>query len=342
MSIIELNPNDENAWDDYVSHHPQGSIYHLSTWRHLIKNQFGHTGYYYLAKQDNAIQGVLPVIRLKSRLFGDYYVSVPYFNYGGALANSDAVTQQLMQHVSTVAKQQGGSHIEFRDTCELTGDWGVRTDKVTMILDLPATTDELWKAIGSKLRAQIRRPQREQVSVQHGHLDLLDDYYRVFAHNMRDLGTPVYSKRFFKTILQTFSDNAHIICVYHQGQPAAAGFLLGYKHRLEIPWASSLREFNRISVNMLLYWEVLSYAIEQGYQQFDFGRSSIDAGTYRFKKQWGAKPMQLYWHYWLCEGGEVPQLNPNNPKYKMAIKLWQKLPVWLANRLGPPIVKNLP
>jgi len=330
-------------WDQYVASHPDGSIYHLTAWQSIISKQFGHnSSYIYSVDNKSNINAILSIVQLRSCLFGNYMVSVPYFNYGGVLADTPQLATYLMSEAGQIASDKQASHIEFRDTQAYEGNWGLREDKVVMLLDLPAEAETLWKDIGTKVRAQIKRPQREPVSVKHGGLDLLNDYYQVFAQNMRDLGTPVYSKSFFKSILETFPDNAHIICVYHHNKPAAAGFLLGYKNRMEIPWASALREFNRISVNMLLYWEVLKYSIEQSYTQFDFGRSTINAGTYRFKKQWGAKPRQLYWHYWLSDGQDVPKLNPDNPKYKLVISIWQKLPVWLTKIIGPPIVKNLP
>lgn len=345
IDFSQLTDNAEqlNKWDAYVESHPEGSIYHLSAWQSLIQQQFKHKSFYHYSEDENKnINGLLPVVQLKSILFGNYMVSVPYFNYGGAIASDDKVANNLMNEAGNVAKQNASTHVEFRDLQTYAGEWGVREDKVVMLLDLPSDVDILWKDIGTKVRAQVKRPRREPVSTKQGGLDLLDDFYQVFAQNMRDLGTPVYSKSFFKSILNTFPDNAHIVCVYHNDKPAAAGFLIGYKGRMEIPWASALREFNKISVNMLLYWEVLSYSIEQGYTQFDFGRSTINAGTYRFKKQWGAKPRQLYWHYWLGDGQDVPKMNPDNPKYKLVIGIWQKLPVWLTKIIGPPIVKNLP
>jgi len=348
QSLIDFSQSTDlvaqlKKWDAYVASHPQGSIYHLSEWQSIIKQQFGHNSFYLCSKdEDENINGILPVVQLKSLLFGNYMVSVPYFNYGGAIAEDENIATSLMIKAGEVANQHSASHVEFRDLQAYSGEWGVREDKVVMLLDLPADSDILWKNIGTKVRAQVKRPQREPVSTKQGGLDLLDDFYQVFAQNMRDLGTPVYSKSFFKSILESFPENAHIVCVYHNDKPAAAGFLIGYKDRMEIPWASALREFNKISVNMLLYWEVLSFSIEQGYAQFDFGRSTVNAGTYRFKKQWGATPKQLYWHYWLNEGKDVPKMNPDNPKYKFVISVWQKLPVWLTKIIGPPIVKNLP
>jgi FemAB-related protein (PEP-CTERM system-associated) len=175
-----------------------------------------------------------------------------------------------------------------------------------------------------------------------GHLELLPDFYRVFARNMRDLGTPVYASGFFRAILAGLGDAAELVVVYVGAEPAAAGFLVHHRDRTEIPWASSLREWNRIGVNMQLYWSVLKSAIGRGSRQFDFGRSTVDAGTYRFKAQWGAKPRPLYWHYWLQDGRPLPGLNPANPKYALAIRAWQRLPLWLANVVGPPIVRRLP
>ena len=152
---------------------------------------------------------------------------------------------------------------------------------------------------------------------------------------MRDLGTPVYPQSFFESIIKHFPSEASIHVVTIEGKPVAAGFLLAHRDRVEIPWASSLREYNRISVNMLLYWDILKTAILREYKVFDFGRSSKDVGTYRFKKQWGANELQLYWHYWLRQGETLPELNPANPKFQLAIHIWRKLPLAVANRLGP-------
>jgi FemAB-related protein (PEP-CTERM system-associated) len=159
---------------------------------------------------------------------------------------------------------------------------------------------------------------------------------------MRDLGTPVYAKSFFRHILDRFPHACCLIIIRHENRPVAAAFLMGHRGTLEIPWASTLRDVNHLSINMLLYWEVLKYAIDNNYRLFDFGRSSKDAGTYRFKQQWGAQPRQCYWHYWLKQGTNLPALNPGNPRYALAIKIWRQIPLFLTTWLGPLIVKNLP
>lgn len=341
---IKLLCNDDSSlWDDFVNKNKKASIYHLAEWRNIIGKIFGHKTYYLYAVDDSdVICGILPLVRLKSRVFGDFLVSMPFYNYGGAVGNSIVVESALMKHACKLSSGLKASHIEFRDLVEHGSDWQVRKDKVVMELELPSSADELWKGFKPKLRAQIRKPTKEGAQVEHGGSELLNDFYRVFSENMRDLGTPVYSRSFFEEILLKFPNQAFITVVMYQGQPVAVAFLLGYRGRLEIPWASSLRKYNKLGVNMLLYWEVLQKAIDKGYKIFDFGRSSIDAGTYRFKKQWGAQPRQLYWHYCIKENGAMPNITPNNPKYKLAISLWKKLPLPVANFLGPWIVKYLP
>jgi FemAB-related protein (PEP-CTERM system-associated) len=241
------------------------------------------------------------------------------------------------------AEQNQVSHIQYRESFERTENkLPVSTSKVNMILKLPETADALGKLIGSKRRSQIKRPIKEGVSHKIGKAELLDDFYQVFCENMRDLGTPVYGKSFFENILETFKEHCTICVVYWQGKPVSSGFLITYKGRMEIPWASTLSYANRISVNMYLYWQILSNAIETGCKEFDFGRSTIDEGTYRFKKQWKSEPQQCYWYHWVPEGGELPNLSPSNAKFDLAIKMWKKLPLPIANTLGPFLVKNLP
>jgi FemAB-related protein (PEP-CTERM system-associated) len=340
--VSEVGPEAAARWDAFVGAQADATAYHAWRWRDIVTGEFGCSAHY-LAATNAAGDwcGVLPLVRLRSRLFGDFLISVPFFNYGGVLAAGADADAALLAAASALAGRLGVSHIEFREQ-HLRDGWPVRTDKVAMVLDLAPTVDGQWTALGSKLRAQVRRPEKEGATTRFGGADLVPDFYRVFARNMRDLGTPVYAQSFFRRITEQLPDRARIAVVYLQDRPVAAGFTLRHGDRLEIPWASSLREWNRVGVNMQLYWSVLKDAIESGVRQFDFGRSSVDAGTYKFKAQWGAKPRQLYWHYWLKPGQPMPNLTPNSPKYALAIRAWQRLPVPVANLIGPWIVRRLP
>lgn len=339
---IKLLCNENSAWNRYVKSNPAASIYHRADWKDLIHSVFGHECYYFYANNINGeVIGVLPLVRLKSRLFGDFMISMPYFNYGGAIANSLSIEQALIAKANSHAEKLGINHIEYRDDIARE-ELQVRSEKVNMILSLPDSRHDLWNTFTSKLRSQIKRSQREETRVTFGGEECLKDFYTVFARNMRDLGTPVYGKSFFSKILQYFSEHSKIVVIHMGNRPVAAAFLIGYNDTLEIPWASTIKDVNHLSMNMLLYWEVLAFAIENKYQYFDFGRSSKESGTFRFKQQWGAKPKQLFWHYWLRNNSEMPSLNPNNPKYNLLINLWKKLPVSVTKYIGPGIVKNLP
>ncbi|MGE0081190.1 MAG: FemAB family XrtA/PEP-CTERM system-associated protein [Thiohalomonadaceae bacterium] len=342
---IEVAADERNAMelDAFADAHPAGSLYHRSAWRGLIRRLFGHeTCCLYVRNQAGAITGLLPVVRLRSRLFGNYMVSMPYVNRGGAIADDPVVEESLMCAAAQLALRKGCSHAEFRDTFPRGPEWSLRTDKVAMVLPLPQGAQALWKAIGGKCRAQVKRPMRENARVLHGGAELLSDFYTVFARNMRDLGTPVYPRRFFAAVCEAMGDAAAITVVRLGQRPVAAGLQLRDRQRMEVPWASSLRETNGLGANMLLYWSMLERAVTEGCEEFDFGRSSVGSGTWRFKKQWGAEERQLYWHYWLAPGRQVPVMNPGNPRYRLAIKAWQRLPLALANFLGPHIVKSLP
>ena len=342
-AVIQIEPaRDAAAWDRYVGAHPLGTAYHRWAWRELVESVFGHECRYRVARDElGRIRGVLPMVRLRSRLFGDYAVSLPYTNHGGALADDGATRTALMQAAADDGEALGLSYVAFRDREPAPGPWHVQGHKVLMWRELPTDPDQLWSRLGGKLRAQVRRPEREPVSVVVGREDLLAAFYRVFARNMRDLGTPVYDRRLFREVLERF-DDAFIVAVMYRGRPAAAGLLLPSADRLEIPWASSLREHNGIGVNMLLYWRCLAEAIGRGYRVFDFGRSTVGSGTWRFKRQWGAEPVQCHWHHWLRDGVEPPNLSPDNPRFRLAIAAWQRLPVAVANLVGPSIVRNLP
>jgi FemAB-related protein (PEP-CTERM system-associated) len=336
-------PCDAGRWAAFVQGSDCARNAHLVVWREIIETTFGHRAHYLIAEDDcGHIVGILPLVRLKSWLFGDFLVSMPYLNYGGPLARDHQTSRELVEEATRLGAKLGVRHLEVRT--ETPADFGlrVRSSKVSMRLRLPPDPDDLWAGFPSKVRSQVRRASQEPVSVQVGREDVLDSFYAVFSQNMRDVGTPVYGRQFFAAILEHLPDAAWICCVFREGRPVAAGFLIGCGEVVEIPWASSLRAYNRYSPNMLLYWNALEFACRRGFRVFDFGRSSPDSGTFRFKQQWGAAPVPLFWHYWLRDDGPLPDLTPGNPRLQAAIRVWQHLPVAFTRLLGPRIVKNLP
>jgi len=335
-----------DEWNNYVASNPAACIHHRAEWREILSQSYGHESLYLCARNTRQnIVGILPLIHMKSRLFGNKLVSLPFFQRGGAVADHPLIEHKLIQAAAAYGLKLEVDHIEYRDDIprkHIPESPTAQTHKVNMVLSLPESHDTLWQGFTAKLRAQIRRPQREQPQVFISGRENLNDFYAVYSRNMRDLGSPVQSKQFIDNILQHFPENSWLIVIKLRQRPVAAGFLLGFGNTMEIPLASTIREVNALSMNMFLYWEVLKFAIKQNYSQFDFGRSSKNAGTYRFKQQWGAQPKQLYWHYWLGQSKAPPSLNPSNPRYAAIIYLWKRLPGTLANMLGPAIVKNIP
>ncbi|MDK8464251.1 FemAB family XrtA/PEP-CTERM system-associated protein [Marinobacter sp. SS13-12] len=331
------------AVEAYLADHPAASIWHRPAVSTFIENTYGHSARYFCAFDENgSVVGVLPLVQLNSRLFGNFLVAMPYFNYGGLLANNRDIALDLIAQADRWREEVNATHLELRFCQDNALGLPQKTDKVTFWLPLPENTDELWDSFQPKVRAQIRRGQREMSEFTIGGPELLDEFYRVFSVNMRDLGTPVYGKVFFANLLKALEGQAWLVVARIDGQAVGCAFLTGYHGRMEIPWASTLRRYNHTSINMSMYWKILEFAVQRGLQVFDFGRCSRDAGTYRFKQQWGAQPLKLYWDYVLPDGEKLPALNPNNPKFRLLIAVWQRMPVVLTNLLGPHIVKGLP
>jgi len=341
LRVHFCEPGHTTEWDAYVASHPAATAYHQAGWRRIIERVFGRESFYLLAVDDQRPRGVLPLVRLKSVLFGDFLVSMPYLNYGGILADDDDARGALLDRARSLAAELGVRHVELRHT-ENKLELPVRTDRISMVLDLPDDTQSLWKSFGSKLRAQIRRPIREKAEARIGGAELVGGFYPIFARKYRQLGVPVYPRRWFDAILLEFPDDASITIVSIEGSPVAAGVVIDYRDTAEVAWAASLREADRLGANMFLYWSMLEAALERGRRVFDFGRTTEGSGTHRFKKQWGTRPVPLYWHYILGTASEMPQLNLDNPKYRRAAALWRKMPLWATNAIGPRLVRNLP
>lgn len=337
-----LQDSEYPAWDHFVSEHPDASIYHMSVWRHILGQAFGKTWYVVGAIQGSRVLGGIPLVHMRSPIFGNFLVSMPYFNYGGLVVENDEWRSPILEECVALAKRLHVKYIELRHLQNHFSHLPVKTEKVSMWLPLPSNANDLMNSFKPKLRSQVRKGEKNGLGVRDGGIELLDDFYDVFSRNMHALGTPVYGKQFFQLILEAFPKVARLMVVRNpEGSPIACGFLLGHRERLEIPWASSLREFNYLQSNMFLYWHCLKYACDQGYQTFDFGRSTLGGPTFKFKEQWGAKPVDHCWHYWLDGNLDVPQLNPQNPKFKLAIAMWQRLPLSVTRLVGPVIAKDL-
>ena len=341
---IESTSVAPQGWDAYVSAHPLGSAHHRAAAVQIGSKCFGLRATFIAALDPlGRPVGVLPLVEQSSALFGRFLCSVPFFTYGGILADDAAIAASLAQRAIEHARERRCDHVELRHTAPVAGlELAERLDKVSMVLQLPASVEALSKQLGSKLRSQIRRADREKLEVQWGAQELIGEFYGVFAPAMHSLGTPVYPRRFFEIALRAWGELAAVLIVRMHGEACAAAIVLHHGRSLEVPWAAATAAAKSASVNMRMYWELLQFAVNAKMHAFDFGRSTVDSGTYRFKAQWGAQPRQLHWHYWLASGTVLPKLNQSNPKYARAATLWRRMPLWCANLLGPYIVRHLP
>lgn len=313
-------------------------------WLTIFQQTFGHVPHLLEVRDPQSeLLGFLPLCFVKSRLFGRFLVSLPYLNSAGVATPFPNIATLLIERAVKLADELNVKYLELRHDhcCESPFFNGQFEEKVHMRLDLPPTTETLWNQLKPKVRNQIRKGESHDLQIEWGRSgEMVRDFYRVFSRNMRDLGTPVYTMRLFENILSTFPES-ELAVTYMNRAPVAVAYLQHNVESTAVPSASSLRCCKSTNANMWMYWQLLSRAIERAAPVFDFGRSTKGAGTYRFKKQWGAKPDQSIWQYYRRRG-ETNSVRPTNPKYNKVIKIWQQMPLWMANLLGPHVVRGIP
>jgi FemAB-related protein (PEP-CTERM system-associated) len=330
-------------WTAYIQRGERVALSRHPGWLRILEKGLGHRPYCLEAMRGDNTCGLLPLAEIKSLLFGRFLVALPYLNSGGVSADDDISRRMLIEAGAKLADQLGVRYLELRheQALEHTALTHCKSDKVHMRLQLPGTPGKLWDQLSAKVRNQVRKGQKHELTVSWGGVELLDPYYAVFSENMRDLGTPVYGRKLFRAMLDEFPGETELCVVRLSDKPVAGAVLLHGKGVTEIPSASSLRRHNSTNANMLMYWHALERAVERGQSVFDFGRSTRDSNTYRFKKQWGAEPEPALWQYYL-RSGTVGDMRPDNPRYQRFIRMWQRLPLWLTRFIGPMIVRGIP
>jgi len=342
-SVVQSLDGATNSWDEFVAGAAGSSFCHLSGWRGILSDVLG-TECLYRVLTDSAGEwhGVLPLVRVKSRIFGHYLVSLPFLNAGGPLG-SPAARRRLVDDAVTEACRSRVELLELRS--REAGDFDLSTSsrKITVVRPLPSNPDELFQSFPSKLRSQIRRPLKEGLTIRFG-LEQREPFYGVFAQTMRDLGTPVLPRAFFERAAATFPDLVTFGVVYRGDQPLAGGCGFVWREEFEMTWAGALRESRPIAANMLLYWSFMEEMIRRGIRTFNFGRCTPGGGTHHFKQQWGGADVPLPWCHYSPGRENAPKAppSPDDPAFSWGPRLWRHLPLSLANFLGPRVVRYLP
>ena len=337
MEIEELKNVDKEKWDAFVFSSDLSSFYQLSNWKSVMEKNFGCETRYLMVSEDHVVRGVLPLFIVKSLWFGTVISSMP----GGICGEHEIAADLLLEKAKEIARKENANYLRIRDgLCRW--DFGLVTEiEHTSILKFTADAEDLWRSFPPKVRNQVRKANKSGLKTAMGRR-FLPQFYDVFAKNMRDLGTPVLPFRFFRDIMDKFASKTTILVVKLEEEIIAAMLMFFFRDTVSDPFASSKREYLSLCPNNLLYWEALKYGCELGYRKFDMGRSQKGSGTFKFKKQWGAEPRELYYQYYLHKIKDIPVIDSDKSKYSLINKGWKKLPLVLANFLGPVIRKNIP
>ncbi len=342
FDIQPLRDLDRSAWDAFVRAHPQGSFFHLSGWQRVLRRAFGHRSHYLLARQENAIVGVLPLARVRSLLFGDALISTPFCVYGGALGTSPEVVLALEDHAAALARELNVDHLELRNrtlTRAAEGGWPVKELYVTFRRQLDPDPEKNLAAIPRKQRAEVRAGLKNNLRTEFD-----TDTRRLFdiySRSVRSLGTPVFARRYFDVLREEFGPDCEIATVTHEGKPVASLMTFWYGNEVLPYYGGGLPAARSLSGYDYLYWDLMARAVLRGCQVYDFGRSKIDTGPYKYKKHWGFEPQPLPYAYHLVRRTSLPNLSPTNPKYHRAIEAWKRLPLPVTQFIGPMVARYL-
>jgi len=341
IRVTRWQPEASGRWYDLIRQMDIANLAHAPEWFVAIRNAYGHSPLYLQAEDSQGQVAVLPAFFVRSRLFGTVVTSMPFLDTGGPCSPSPTLARVLVDSLTEEATQLGADFIELR--CKVEMDLPVKayTDKVTLVLPLEPDPDSLWKQLNAKVRNQVRKAERSGLSVEFGGAEKLDEFYKVFSVNMRDLGSPVHARRFFSAMFDAFKDKARIALVRKDRMAIGGLIALAFKESMVVPWASSLRKYSSLCPNMLLYWETLRTACTEGFKRFDFGRSSRNSNTYRFKRQWGAFEEPLFWYTIPISANHKSRLSRDDEGMAFLVQFWKRLPLGFTRWVGPHIRKYL-
>jgi len=346
MNIRLAQSSDRTAWDAYVMQHQEGTLFHLIAWKNVIEKSFGHKSYYLMAMekdekmQDARIAGILPLFRIKSFIFGDYLVSVPFAELGGPVADNEKVCKSLLDHAINIAEEIKCDYLELRNREKLPNLCS-KSLYFNFSKEIFPNVDDNMQAIPRKARRMIRVGGKKGLTYKF-YSQLPDEFYEIMAKSFHSLGTPVFSQKFFKNFINEFKGTVDTMIVRNsEGVPVSGVLTFYFKDRVMPYYAGSIFQYRKLAPNDFMYWELIKHGCEKGYRIFDFGRSKADTGSFHFKRHWGFKPEPIAYQYQLIQLKEMPNLSPSNPKYKKKIELWKKLPYAATKIIGPLIARYL-
>ena len=347
LTVEELTPPCEAAWDRFVRDAPDATFFHQLGWRWLVERVFGHRAHYLVARRGPNgadITGVLPLFEMKSLLFGHSLVSIPFAIGGGVVADDAETAAALVQRGRELAERLGVDYLELRSERPVAGDLLTKDLYVTFRADL-AEGEEAWlQRMERKRRQMMNYVAKGQAgfSWSTAGIEKLPLFYRMFSESMRHHGTPVYPRLFLEEILDRFPAQTHLFFVHHEGRPVAGVLNLFFQDVIMPFYAGADRSVHPRGVDDYMYLSILRWGRENGFRTFDFGRSKRGTGAYAFKARWGMTEVPLAYQYHLVRAKELPNVSPANPKYQALIEVWKRMPLPLTRILGPRIIRRIP
>jgi FemAB-related protein (PEP-CTERM system-associated) len=341
MTIVHpLNADRVRDWDDFVARCPTATFFHRAGWRRVVEEAFGHKTHYLFAEKDGRITGVLPIVHIASRLFGNGLVSNAFGVYGGPAVSDPEALAPLDAAAAALMDEKGAGYLEYRSLERLHPDWPCKDELyVTFRRPIDPDREKNLKAIPRKQRAVVRQALERPLAAE---LDPdTDRFFAIYAQSVRNLGTPVFSPRYFRLLKEEFGEDCQVMIVSHDGMPVTALISFFFRDEVLPYYAGGLPEARKTGAFDFMYWRVICDAAERGIKTYDFGRSKVGTGHFAFKKNWGFTPQPIFHEYRLPNGGAPPDVNPLNPKYQLFIAAWKRLPLAVANRLGPLIARDL-
>ncbi len=339
-TVHELTEADAPRWDVFVETCDEATFFHRAGWRTVIERSFGHKTHYLFAERDGMIVGVLPLVEIKSALFGHAFISNAFSVCGGPACLDEAARAALDAKAEDLFRKSGATYLEYRCPARLKHGWHTRNDLyASFAAPLATKEDENLKQIPRKQRAVVRKAIESPLTWQIE--KSVDNLYRLYAVSVRNLGTPVFGKRYFRNLMDVFGDDIDVLTVSTNGEPVASVMNFYFKGRVMPFYTGSLPTARKLGANDLMYWRLMRHAVGRECNVFDFGRSKIGTGPYDFKRNWGFEPKPIAHQYLTKPGVEMPNVNPTNPKYQRLIAAWKKLPLPVANFIGPIIVRNI-
>jgi FemAB-related protein (PEP-CTERM system-associated) len=339
-TVRRLERGEETRWRAFVDAEPQATFFHRVEWKGIFENVLRHRAHYLLAERGGQVAGVLPLVEVRSRLFGHALSSLPFAVYGGAVAQDRVAREALHRAAVDIGRTLGVRHVELRHRERCDPAWPQQDLYVTFRKTILPDVDANMAAIPRKQRAMVRKAIQRGLASE---IDAgIDRFYRLYADNQHRHGTPPHARRTFEALRAAFGADCEVLTVLAPGGEPVSSVMSFYWRDEVLPYyAGDALAARELAANDFKYWELLRRACERGLRVFDYGRSKRDSGSYAFKKNWGFEPQPLHYEYPLLAGGAVPQNNPANPKYRAFIALWRRLPQPLANTIGPAIARNL-